>query len=112
MAAGVERVLIANAVVDPVGLAWLRTALDADPEPSVLVWADSPATVVATAAGLGPGRPWEVLVELGARRRPHRDRATALSVAAAIDASPVLQRAGSSPARNQGSRCSTAAATT
>jgi D-serine deaminase-like pyridoxal phosphate-dependent protein len=96
VAAGVRRVLVANAVVDPVGLAWLRSALDADPELQVLVWADSPATVAATAAGLGAGRPLSVLVELGADggRTGARDRATALAIAAAIDASPVLELAG------------------
>ncbi|MGI5128607.1 alanine racemase [Pseudonocardia sp. CA-107938] len=94
--AGVRRVLVANAVVDPVGLAWLRGALDADAELQVLVWADSPATVAATAAGLGAGRPLDVLVELGADggRTGARDQATALAVAAAIEASPVLQLAG------------------
>ena len=96
VAAGVQRVLVANAVVDPVGLAWLRTALDADPDLQVLVWADSPATVAATAAGIGAGRPLSVLVELGADggRTGARDRETALAIAAAVAASPVLELAG------------------
>ena len=70
--------------------------LDADPALQVLVWADSPATVAATAAGLGAGRPATVLVELGApgRRTGARDLATALAVAEAIDASPVLELGG------------------
>ena len=96
VAAGVGRVIVANAVVDPVGLAWLRGALDGDPDLQVLVWADSPATVAATAAGLGAGRPLGVLVELGADggRTGARGRDTALAIAAAIDASPVLELAG------------------
>ena len=79
VAAGVSRVLLANALVDPVALVRLADELDADPGLDVLSWADSVDTVTAMEAALaaaGPVRPLSVLVELGAPggRTGARDR--------------------------------------
>jgi D-serine deaminase-like pyridoxal phosphate-dependent protein len=96
VAAGVDTIMLANSLVDPVGLAWLRGALDADPGLRVCTWADSPATVAAMTAGLAPGRPVSVLVELGGPggRTGARSRTEALATAEAIAASPVLTLGG------------------
>ena len=99
VAAGVSRVLLANALVDPVALVRLAGALDADPGLDVLSWVDSVDTVTAMAAALaaaGPVRPVSVLVELGAPggRTGARDQATAHAVAAAVAAAPQLALAG------------------
>lgn len=99
VAAGVRRVQLANALVDPVGIADVRRALDADPTLQVLSWADSPGSVAAMNAvldGMAPRRPLTVLVELGAPRgrTGARDRSTAVAVADAVRASPHLQLGG------------------
>jgi D-serine deaminase-like pyridoxal phosphate-dependent protein len=104
VAAGVSRVQLANALVDPAALARLAGLLDADPELDVLSWADSVDTVAAMEAALAavaptrpdPARPLTVLVELGAPggRTGARDRATAQAVADAVTAAPHLQLAG------------------
>ena len=99
VAARVPRVLLANALVDPVALHRLAALLDADPGLSVLSWADSPDTVRAMEAALAsarPARPLAVLVELGAPggRTGARDRPAAREVAAAIGAAEHLVLAG------------------
>jgi D-serine deaminase-like pyridoxal phosphate-dependent protein len=104
VAAGVSRVQLANALVDPAALARLAGLLDADPELDVLSWADSVDTVAAMEAALAavaptrpdPARPLTVLVELGAPggRTGARDLATARAVADAVTAAPHLQLAG------------------
>lgn len=99
VAAGVRRVQLANALVDPVALVRLARLLDADPGLEVLSWADSPDTVAAMQAALDaapPARPLTVLVELGAAggRTGARDRDTALAVAAAIGAAGDLVLGG------------------
>jgi D-serine deaminase-like pyridoxal phosphate-dependent protein len=96
---GVQRILLANELLDPVGIRWLRAALDADPGFAFLCWADSVAAVrlLADAARqVGGDRPIDVLVELGGAggRTGARTIATAREVAAAIEGSTVLRLAG------------------
>jgi D-serine deaminase-like pyridoxal phosphate-dependent protein len=99
LAFGLRRVQLANALVDPVGIAAVSHALDADPDLQVLSWVDSTSSVAAmdaVLAGLRPARPLTVLVELGAPggRTGARDLTTARSVAAAVTASPYLRLGG------------------
>jgi len=63
-AAGVNRILLANEVVDPVAAAWIAAELDAHPGLELACWVDSPESVAALAATAGE-RPIDVLVELG-----------------------------------------------
>ena len=76
VAAGVPRVQLANALVDPVALARLAGLLDADPELDVLSWVDSVDTVAAMEAALAaaptPARPLDRAGRAGRARRPHR----------------------------------------
>ena len=70
LAFGLRRVVLANALVDPVGLAEISRALDAEPGLQVLSWVDSPDTVAAmdrVLAEVAPARPLTVLVELDLR---------------------------------------------
>ncbi len=99
VAAGVRRVQLANALVDPVALHRLARALDADPELVVLSWADSVQTVAAMQAALAdapPSRPITVLVEVGGAggRTGARDQDTARAVAAAIGDAEHLRLGG------------------
>ena len=99
LAFGLRRVLLANALVDPVGLARVSRARDADPELTVLSWVDSTDTVAAmdaVLAELRPARPLTVLVELGAPggRTGARGLEAARTVADAVTASPHLALAG------------------
>jgi D-serine deaminase-like pyridoxal phosphate-dependent protein len=94
---GVQRVLVANELVDPAGLRWVAGELARDPEFHLLCFADSVRGVELMAAALGAAvRPVDVLVELGASggRAGVRDVATAEAVAAAVDAAPGLRLAG------------------
>lgn len=98
---GVRELLLANTLLDPLGLAWLAAELAADPEFRFSSWVDSVAAVrlmdqALRAAGAVPGRPVEVLVELGGPggRTGVRDLATALEVARAVAAAPTLRLAG------------------
>jgi D-serine deaminase-like pyridoxal phosphate-dependent protein len=98
---GVNRVLVANAVVSPLQLRWIADELAAHPEFEVLVWADSVRTVEimesARASYVGPdARPLDVLVEVGGvgGRTGTRDAETALAVAEAIAAASTLRLAG------------------
>ncbi|MFV0373020.1 alanine racemase [Microbacterium sp.] len=98
-ASGVVRILIANAVVDPIGLAWLSRELDAHPEVEIIVWADAPATVVlmeGVLTDIGARRPLAVIAELGAHggRTGARGQERATALAAQISASPRLRLAG------------------
>lgn len=96
---GVSRLLLANALVDPAGLAWISRELDGDPEFTFLSWVDSERTVELMDAALraaGAQRPVEVCVELGG---PHgrtgvRDERDALRIAEAVRRSRVLRLAG------------------
>ena len=93
---GVQRILLANELVDPVALAWLGDEL-ADDSFAFTCWVDSVEAVDAMRAGLaGAARPIDVLVELGAPggRTGARSLEQALAVAAAVDAAPELRLAG------------------
>ncbi len=94
-AAGVERILIANEVVDPVGAAWVAAELDAHPGCEIVCWADSAASAAVLAATAGE-RPIDVLVELGGAggRTGARGIAAALEVAEAVAAEPRLRLRG------------------
>ncbi|MFC5503328.1 alanine racemase [Lysinimonas soli] len=94
-AAGVHRILIANEVVDPVGVAWLAAENDADAAPEIACWVDSveSARILAESAGT---RPLDVLIELGAPggRTGARGTEAALAVARAVLAAPRLRLRG------------------
>lgn len=91
---GVPRVVLANEVVDPVGLRWLAAA---DPGFEVLVLADSLEGVDRLGTAFADAsRPLPVLVELGvpggrAGARSHDD---AIAVARRVAAAPGLEVAG------------------
>jgi len=94
---GVSRILLANQLVDPAGLRWLAAELAADPGFEFLCWVDSVHGVeLMTEALAGSERPVDVLVELGADggRTGVRDTDTALAIAEAVQASPVLRLRG------------------
>ncbi len=99
---GVQRLLLANSLLDPAGLGWLAGELDADPRFSFSSWVDSVESVrlmdrALRATGRPPGaRPVDVLVELGGPggRTGVRDLATALEVARAVAAAPTLRLTG------------------
>ncbi len=94
--AGIERVLIANEVVDDAGLAWIGELLDRD-GPELLVCADSVAGVERMAVRLRGGRRGlPVLVEVGVAgaRTGVRTEEEAEAVARAIDAADALTLAG------------------
>ncbi|RDI27554.1 amino acid deaminase [Lentzea flaviverrucosa] len=96
---GVNRVLLANQLLDPAALRWLVRELDRDPGFEFSCWADSEAGVALmseTLQELQPSRPVDVLVELGAPggRTGARDLETALGVARAVAQSPVLRLVG------------------
>jgi D-serine deaminase-like pyridoxal phosphate-dependent protein len=96
---GVQRVLLANQLLDPAGLRWLVAELDGDPRFEFSCWVDSEVGVALmseTLQELQPSRPVDVLVELGAPggRTGARDVETAMAVARAVDQSPVLRLVG------------------
>jgi D-serine deaminase-like pyridoxal phosphate-dependent protein len=97
--AGVDRLLLANPLVDPAALSWVRAELAAHPMLRLTCWADSVRTVDLTAKGLAGGtggRSLDVLVELGAPggRTGARSVADGLEVAHRIAAAPGLRLAG------------------
>jgi D-serine deaminase-like pyridoxal phosphate-dependent protein len=94
---GVRRIMLANALVDAVGLAWLSDALSDDPGFEFYCWADSLATVELMARHVAESdRPVAVLVELGfpGGRCGARTVAEAVEVAEAINRMPNLTLAG------------------
>lgn len=93
---GLERIMLANALVDPVALAWVARELD-DPAFDFTCWVDSVETVEVMASLLGPlERPVDVIVELGVHggRAGARSVAEAVRVADAARASPSLRVRG------------------
>jgi D-serine deaminase-like pyridoxal phosphate-dependent protein len=95
----VRRVLLANEVVDPVGLAWLAGELDADPDFTLVCWVDSAAGVALMTAALteaGARRPLDVCVEVGmvGGRTGCRTPAEVDAVARAVTASDRLRLVG------------------
>jgi D-serine deaminase-like pyridoxal phosphate-dependent protein len=96
---GVDRIMLANAIVDPAALVWLAAELDAEPSFEFFSWADSVQTVELmdrTLASRPSERPVNVIVELGGPggRTGARSIDSALAVAAAIRRSPRLALAG------------------
>ncbi|WP_246075353.1 alanine racemase [Nonomuraea terrae] len=61
---GAGRIMVANQVVDPAGLAWAAAELERDPEFEFLSFADSTAGIDLLARHAG-ARPFRVLAELG-----------------------------------------------
>jgi D-serine deaminase-like pyridoxal phosphate-dependent protein len=96
---GVERILLANELVEPASLRWIAGELAADASFDFLCIADSVATVEAMEAALGGSavsRPLRVLVELGlpGGRTGARTVDDAVAVAQAVVNSPSLELAG------------------
>jgi D-serine deaminase-like pyridoxal phosphate-dependent protein len=96
---GIPRVLLANELTDPAGIAWLAGEMAADPGFDCYLYVDSVAGVGlldSVLRGHGPGRPVPVLVELGypGGRTGCRDIGAAMAVAEAAAAAPALRVAG------------------
>ncbi|MFC6014403.1 amino acid deaminase [Nocardia lasii] len=96
---GVGRIVLANALLDPVGLAWAAAESARDADFELYCWADSVATVelMDTILRDTPASPrLRVLVELGGPdgRTGARTGTEARAVAAAIGASQRLSLAG------------------
>ncbi|MCV7422266.1 alanine racemase [Mycobacterium yunnanensis] len=96
---GVDRVVLANELVDEAGLRWLATELDEDPDFHVVCWVDSIRGVeLATSAlaAAGSSRPLDVCVEVGMAggRTGCRDAAEVDAVARAAAASRHLRLIG------------------
>ncbi|HEU5026288.1 MAG TPA: alanine racemase [Spirillospora sp.] len=96
---GVRRLLLAGALLDPAGLAWLAGELDGDPEFAFVCWADSVRSVELMDGALRAARAQrrvDVCVELGGPdgRTGVRDDGDARAVADAIRAAPSLRLAG------------------
>ncbi|MEO8095517.1 MAG: alanine racemase [Pseudolysinimonas sp.] len=95
---GVQRILLASEVVDPVALAWVTSELE-DPDFTFACWVDSVQAVEAMRAalsGLTLARPLSVLIELGGNggRAGARTVNAAIEVARAVEAAPELELAG------------------
>ncbi len=99
-AAGVDRILLANELVDPAAIDFVVGELRRDPAFEFLCLVDSAAGVAALAEGVRrapAGRPLRVLVEVGmpGGRCGVRDVAGAVAVAGAVrEAAPHLELAG------------------
>ncbi|WP_369182458.1 alanine racemase [Streptomyces sp. Y1] len=96
---GVRRILLANTLLDPAGLAWLAAELAADPAFAFVSWVDSTESVLLMDEALraaGAERPVEVLVELGGPggRTGARGVDAAVEIAAAVLRAPTLRLAG------------------
>ncbi|MFD4374375.1 alanine racemase [Streptomyces sp. NPDC058486] len=97
---GVDRIFLANEVVDPVALRWLSAELDAHPEFRLVCYADSVRGVELMDEALraaGARRPLDVVVELGAgegARTGARTEAACAAVADAIAATTTLRLVG------------------
>ncbi|GAA1907479.1 alanine racemase [Lapillicoccus jejuensis] len=93
---GVRRVLVANELLSPGTLRWLADDLAAHPDVEVVVWVDSLEAVALMEDALAGARGPTVLVELGraGARTGARDLETAVAVARALVASPVLRLGG------------------
>ncbi|HEX4817486.1 MAG TPA: alanine racemase [Nonomuraea sp.] len=92
---GVGRIMVANQVVDPAGLAWAAAELDRDPAFELLTFADSAAGVDVLSRHAG-SRPFRVLVELGhaGGRAGCRTLEELLRVAAHVHETPGVELAG------------------
>jgi D-serine deaminase-like pyridoxal phosphate-dependent protein len=96
---GVQRIVLANEVVDAGALRWLAAELDEHPDLEVVCWVDSVAGVELMTAALSAAaarRPLEVCVEVGMTggRTGCRSAADVDAVARAVAASPRLRLVG------------------
>ncbi|WP_067490361.1 alanine racemase [Actinomadura hibisca] len=96
---GVRRLMLANAVTDLAGLAWLAGELDHDPHFEFVTWADSVRTVELMDQALRAARAQRVMsvcVELGGPdgRTGARDDDEAVAIADAIAKAPTLDLVG------------------
>jgi len=96
---GVQRVFLANELVDAAALAWLAAELDADPGFEFVCYVDSQRGIELMERELtraGARRPLDVVVELGAAgaRTGVRGTGEAVALAAAVAASERLRLVG------------------
>lgn len=97
---GIERIFLANELVDPAALAWVAAELAADPEFRFVCYVDSVRGVELMAAALtdaGAARPLDVVVELGAgegARTGARTEEECRAVADAVAATTTLRLVG------------------
>ena len=95
---GVQRVFLANELVDPAALAWTAAQLDADPGFRLLCYVDSVRGVELMDTALrGASRPVDVVVELAAgegARTGVRTEAECAAVADAVAATGTLRLVG------------------
>ncbi|MFI1708312.1 amino acid deaminase [Streptomyces griseoruber] len=97
---GIQRIHLANSLLDPAGLHWITAELDRDPLFSFTCWADSVLTVDLVRQALtdrpASARPLDVCVELGASggRSGARTLQKALATAQAIHAAPGMRLVG------------------
>jgi D-serine deaminase-like pyridoxal phosphate-dependent protein len=94
---GVNRIMMANQLIDAPALRWLARELDEHPEFEFSCWVDSVRGVeLMTSALEGARRKVDVIVELGAEggRTGARDLPAAIAVADAVVASPALRLVG------------------
>jgi D-serine deaminase-like pyridoxal phosphate-dependent protein len=93
--AGVPHIVIANQVIEPSGVAWMRSELDRHPEVRLACFADS-VEAVAALARPGGERPVDVLLEVGypGGRGGVRDRGELRRVAQAAAASAHVRLVG------------------
>ncbi|MEO3798665.1 alanine racemase [Nonomuraea sp. B1E8] len=92
---GASRIMVANQVVDPAGLAWAAGELERDPAFEFLSFADSEAGIGILARHAG-SRPFRVLVELGHEggRAGCRSLDDLLAVVACAQETPGVEPAG------------------
>jgi len=95
---GIQRIFLANEVVDEAALRWLGHELDTDPDVRFIVYADSVRGVELMDQALrGTTRPLDVVVELGAgggARTGARTEADCAAVADAVAATTTLRLVG------------------
>ncbi|MFF5333127.1 alanine racemase [Streptomyces sp. NPDC013181] len=97
---GIDRIFLANELVDPVALRWLAGQLDADPGFTFVCYVDSVRGVELMDAALraaGAVRPVDVVVELGAgedARTGARTEAECAAVADAVAGAATLRLVG------------------
>ncbi|WP_017589378.1 alanine racemase [Nocardiopsis ganjiahuensis] len=95
---GVNRILLANELLDPGVLRWVAAELDADPDFDFLFYADSLEGVATASQAVGRdgGRPLRVMVERGTPggRTGCRTRERVLEVAREVVRAPGLELAG------------------
>ncbi|MFZ3596598.1 amino acid deaminase [Streptomyces sp. BH104] len=97
---GIDRIFLANELVDAAALKWLSRELDADPSFRFICYVDSVRGVELMQAALaeaGAGRPVDVVVELGAgdgARTGARSEADCAEIADAVASSDRLRLVG------------------